>query len=68
MKIFVIDFSGTMKAVKLKRSTHMDSGLMYCVYRNQSQRPITFGVKSHDKFYNLPFVKEKLTSFTTYHH
>ena len=36
-KIFVIEFSGTIEAVKLKRGTHMDSGLMYYVYQNQGQ-------------------------------
>ena len=39
---------------KLKPDTHMDSGLMYCVYWNQGQGPITFGVKSCGRFYNLP--------------
>ena len=40
-KIIDTDFSGTMKAVKLKHGTHMDSGLMYFVYQNQGQGPIT---------------------------
>ena len=35
MKSFAIDFSGTMRAVKLKLGTHMDIGLMYLVYQNQ---------------------------------
>ena len=30
-----------MKAVKLKLGTHMDSGLVYRVYQNQGQGPIT---------------------------
>ena len=30
--IFVTDFSGPMKAVKLKLGKHMDLGLMYCVH------------------------------------
>ena len=42
-----------MKAVKLKPVTHMDSGLMYFVYENQDQGPITLGVKSLDRLYNL---------------
>ena len=47
-----------MKAVKFKLDTHMDSGLMmYCVYQNQSQGPITLGVTSLDRFYNLPLMK-----------
>ena len=43
VKNFVTDFSGAGKAVKLKLSTHMDSGLIHCVYRNQGQEPITSG-------------------------
>ena len=45
-----------MKAVKLKLGTHMDTGLMYRVYQNQGQGPIT-RVTSLDRFYNLPFTK-----------
>ena len=47
-----------MKAVKLKPSTHVHSGLVYRVYQNQGQgpiivelNPITLGVKSLDRFY-----------------
>ena len=57
MEIFDTDFSGTMKAVKLKLSTHMDNGLIYCVYQNQGQELITLGVTSFDRFYNLPLMK-----------
>ena len=52
---------------KVDTCTRMDSGLMYCgyrnqgqgpitfcVYRNQGQGPITFVPKSYDTFYNLP--------------
>ena len=46
-----------MKAVKLTLGTHMDNGLMYCVYQNQGQGPITLGVTSLDKFYDLPLMK-----------
>ena len=46
-----------MKAGKLKIGMHLDNGLMYCVYENQGQRPITLGVTSHDRFYSLPFMK-----------
>ena len=28
MKIFITDFSGAMKAIKLKLGTHMDSGML----------------------------------------
>ena len=30
----------------------MGSGLMYRVFRNQSQGPITYGLKSLDRFYD----------------
>ena len=53
-KNFVTDFSRTMKVVKLKLGTHMDNGLMYCVYQNQEQGPITLRITSFDRFYNLP--------------
>ena len=36
LKIFVILFSGTVRTMKLKRGTHVDSGWMYHVYRNQA--------------------------------
>ena len=36
MKIFVTLFSGTMRPRRLKLGTHMDSGQMYRVYRNQA--------------------------------
>ena len=54
MKNFVTLFSRTVRVEKLKSGTHMDSGLMYCVYQNQGHGPITFGSKSRDSFYNLP--------------
>ena len=54
MKFFVTLFSRTVRVKKLKPGTHT---LMYCVYHNQGQRPITFGVKSPDWFYNLPSIK-----------
>ena len=36
IKIFVTLFSGTVKSRRLKLGTHMDSGQMYHVYRNQA--------------------------------
>ena len=36
LKIFVTLFSGTVRPRRLKLGTHMDSGQMYCVYRNQA--------------------------------
>ena len=57
-KKFVIDYSGTMKAVKLKLGTNIDSGLMYCVYQNQDQRSITLRVTSFNRFYNFAINKK----------
>ena len=34
----------------LKPGTYMESGLMYRIYRNQGQGPITHGVKYLDRF------------------
>ena len=36
LKFFVTLFSGTMRPKRLKLGTHMDSGQMYLVYRNQA--------------------------------
>ena len=36
LKIFVTIFSGTVRSRRLKLGTHVDSGQMYRVYRNQS--------------------------------
>ena len=35
-KNFVTLFSGTVRPRRLKLGTHVDSGQMYCVYRNQA--------------------------------
>ena len=35
LEIFVTFFSGTVRSRRLKLGTHVDSGQMYCVYRNQ---------------------------------
>ena len=50
LKIFVTDFSGTMKARKLKVCINMDSDWMYSVYWNRGQRIITLGVMSLGRF------------------
>ena len=36
LKIFVQFLSGTMRPRRLKLSTNLNSGWMYCVYRNQA--------------------------------
>ena len=50
MNFFLI-FLKIEKVTKLKPGTHMDSWLMYHVYQNQGQGPITHAVKFLDKFY-----------------
>ena len=52
MKSFVALYSRTVKVTKLKPGTHMGRGMMYCLYQNQGQGPITHGVKSLDWFYS----------------
>ena len=52
-----------MKVAKLKLGTHIDNGLMYGVYRNQGQGPITLGVTSFDRFYNLTLLKNVYYKF-----
>ena len=54
MTNFRLSFLKNCKGTTLKPGTHMNSGLMHCVYHNQGQGLITFGVKSCDRFYNLP--------------
>ena len=50
LKIFVTDFSGTMKARKLKICINMDNDWMYSVYWNRTQGSITLGVMSLGRF------------------
>ena len=57
MKKNITDFSGAVKALKFELGTHMDSGLLYSVYQNQDQGPITLGVTSLDRFYKFPLMK-----------
>ena len=52
-----------MKAVKLKLGTHMDSGLMYRIYQNQGQGPITLRISLLDTFYNLLLMKNFCCTF-----
>ena len=50
MKIFVSDFSGTMKAGKLKILINMDNDWMYQVYGNRDEGSIILGVMSLGRF------------------
>ena len=50
LKIFVTDFSGPMKARKLKVRINMDNDWMHPVYQNKGQGSITLGVTSRGRF------------------
>ena len=50
LKIFVTDFSGSMKAGKLTVCINMNNDWMYCVYRNRGQGSITLAVISLCRF------------------
>ena len=50
LKIFLSDFSGTMKAGRLKVRINIDNDLMYRVYRIRGQRSITLGVMLLGRF------------------
>ena len=56
-------FLRTIEVVKLKLGTHMDNGPMYRVYWNQGRGPITLGVTSFDRFYNISLMKNFLYRF-----
>ena len=51
LKCFVTLFSGTVRPGRLIHGTHVDSGQMYCVYRNQLLLLIRSFISS---FYFLP--------------
>ena len=50
LKIFVTDFSGTVKARKLKVCINMDNDWMYQVYQNKGKGFITFAAVSFGRF------------------
>ena len=50
LKIFVTDFSRTMKARKAKVCINMDNDRIYCVYRIRGQGSIILGVISFGRF------------------
>ena len=52
-----------MIALKLKLGTHIYSGLLYHIYQNQGQGPITLGVTFLDRLYNLPLMKKFFPTF-----
>ena len=57
LKNFKTDFSGTIKARKLKFPINMNNDWMYHVYRNRDQGFITLGVMSLDRFSNFAILE-----------
>ena len=63
LRNFITDFSGAMKALKLKLGTHIDSRLLNRIYQNQVQGPITRGVTSLNRFCKFLFIKIFCSTF-----
>ena len=58
LKLFVTFFSGTVGPRRLKLATHVDSGQMYYVYRNQAAAAYSSLISSfyfHSNFQTLKF-------------
>ena len=64
MKIFVTLFSGTVRPRTLKLSTHVDSGQMYHVYRNQAAPLIRPFISSFFFLSNFQTLKFLVTLFS----
>ena len=61
-KCFVALFSGTVRPTKLKLGTDIDSGCVYCVYRNHA--PILYLSLYFVVFRSLQFPNFKFSSFS----
>ena len=61
LKFFVTLFSGTMRPRRLKLGTHMDSGQMYRVYRNQA-------AFSYSSLYFFIFLSLQLSNIENFRH
>ena len=59
-KIFVTFFSGTVRSRRLKLGTHVDSGQMYRVYRNQAAAYLTL--------YFFIFLSLQFSNIKIFHH
>ena len=58
LKYFVTLFSGTVRSRRMKLSTHLDSGQMYCVYQNQAAAAYSslyFSIFLSFQFSNIKF-------------
>ena len=60
-KCFVILFSGTVRPRRLKLCTHMDSGQMYCVNRNQA-------AASYSSLYFFIFLSHQFSNIKIFRH
>ena len=59
LKFFVTFFAGTVRPRRLKHGTHMDSGQMYRVYRDQAAAPYSslyFSIFITSNFQTLNFL------------
>ena len=61
LKFFVSLFSGTLWPRRLKLGTHVDSGQMYLVYRNQAAAAYSF-------LYFFIFLSLQLSDIKNFHH
>ena len=61
LKFFITLFSGSMRPRRLKLGTHMDSGLMYGVYRNRA-------VAAYLSFYFFIFLSLQFPNIKIFHH
>ena len=57
LKIFITFFAGTVRSRILELDTHVDSGQMYCVYRNQAAALICPFISSFFFFSNYQTLK-----------
>ena len=61
IKIFVTVFSGAVRPRRLKLGTHVDSGQMYCVYRNQI-------AGAYSSLYFFTFLSLQFTNIKIFRH
>ena len=61
LKFFVTIFSGTIRPRRLKLGTHVDSGQMYCVYRNLASA-------AYSSLYFFILLSLQLSNIKNFHH
>ena len=62
MKNFCYRFLRSYESCKLKTGKQMDSGLMYPIYQNQGQGPISLRVTYLDTFYNSAIIEKNFVT------